>query len=84
MRNLGSPPISVLSQMHDRWPDLVGPALCLSTRPVELVDGVLVVACDDSTGASQIGWMENQIKARFGEVFSPDLVQRVKVRVDPL
>lgn len=86
VRNLGAPPISVLTQLESRWPDIVGPGLAASTRPVELVDGVLTVACEDSTWASQISWMEGQIKQRYAAVFADESdqgsVERVAVRVD--
>lgn len=81
VRNLGAPPISVLTQLDDRWPELVGPGLASATRPVELVDGVLTVACDDSAWASQISWMEGQIQKRFAATFGSDLVKRVVARV---
>ena len=82
VRNLGAPPISILTQLEDRWPELVGPGLSVSTRPVELVDGVLTIACADGAAASQIGWMEAQIIRRFSSTFNTNLVQRVAVRVD--
>ncbi len=81
--HLGGPPISILAQLESRWPDIVGPALSVGTRPVELIDGVLRVSCDDPAWASQIGWMEAQIKIRFKEVFGQDLVQRVQALSGP-
>ena len=80
--NLGAPPVSVVTGLQERWPDLVGPTLADNTRPVELVDGVLTVACTDGAWAAQMQWMEAQITARFDEVFGPGRVQRVAVRVD--
>lgn len=82
VRNLGAPPISILSQLEDRWPDVVGPALSGTTRPVELVNGVLTVACEDAAWAAQVGWMEAQIKQRFESVFGAGLVDRVATRTD--
>ena len=81
VRNLGAPPVSVLTQLDDRWPELVGPGLASATRPVELIDGVLTVACHDSAWASQISWMEGQIKKRFDAIFGSGLVKRVVARV---
>lgn len=81
VRNLGAPPVSVLTQLDDRWPELVGPGLAAATRPVELIDGVLTVACDDSAWASQISWMEAQIKKRFDSTFGSGLLRRVTTRV---
>jgi hypothetical protein len=82
VRNLGAPPISILTQLEDRWPELVGPGLASTCRPVELVDGTLTVACTDPASASQIGWMEAQIIQRFTSTFNANLVQRVLARVD--
>ncbi len=82
VRNLGAPPVSVLTQLEDRWPDVVGPGLSGPTRPVELVDGVLTIACEDAAWAAQVGWMEAQIKQRFEAAFGQDLVRRVSVRID--
>jgi predicted nucleic acid-binding Zn ribbon protein len=82
VEHLGAPPISILSQLHDRWPEVVGPGLAAQTRPIELVDKVLTVGCPEGAWAAQVGWMEAQIIDRFGAIFGPDLVERVSVRVD--
>ncbi len=82
VEHLGAPPVSVLTRLRERWPDVVGPALAETTRPVELVDRVLVVACGEAALAAQIGWMEAQIKQRFDEVFGPDQLDRVVTRVE--
>ena len=82
VRNLGAPPISVLSQLEQSWPDVVGPGLSATTRPIELVDGVLVIGCEDAAWAAQVGWMEAQIKERFEATFGPGLLRRVSVRTD--
>ena len=82
VRNLGAPPISILTQLEDRWPEIVGPGLAVSTRPVELTNGVLTIACADGAGASQVGWMETQIIQRFGSTFNTNIVERVISRVD--
>ncbi len=80
--HLGAPPISILSQLHDRWPEVVGPGLAAATRPVELLNGVLTVACTDAAWASQIGWMEAQIIRRFEVTFGSETVHRVQARID--
>lgn len=82
VRNLGAPPISVLSQLEQCWPDVVGPGLSATTRPIELVDGVLTIGCEDAAWAAQVGWMEAQIKQRFEDTFGPGLLRRVSVRTD--
>jgi hypothetical protein len=79
-RFLGAPPVDVVTRLEDCWPELVGPALAGPTRPVELLDGVLVVACDDPAWAAQVQWMEAQIKQRFGVVFPSLELRRVVAR----
>lgn len=80
--NLGAPPVSVLSRLKERWPDLVGDGLAGTTRPIGLVDGVLTVACTDGVWAAQVGWSEGQIRQRFDEIFGPGQLERVVTRVD--
>lgn len=82
IETMGAPPVSVLTKLGERWADLVGPALADATRPIELVDGVLVVACSDGALAAQVGWMEAQIRDRFDEVFGPGQLDRVVARVE--
>lgn len=82
LRHLGAPPVQVLTKLHDRWPEVVGPMLAERSRPVELVNGVLVVACEDASWASQLSWMETQIRQRCGSLFNGLSVSRVNVRVD--
>ncbi len=82
VRNLGAPPVSILTRLGERWPDLVGPALAEVTRPVELVDGTLTVACSDGAVAAQVSWMEAQVRDRFDEVFGAGQLERVRTRVD--
>ncbi len=78
---LGAPPIRTLSALQERWTEIVGPALAEPTRPIELVDGVLVIGCDDATWASQVGWMEAQITARFKALFPETEIRRIKPRI---
>ncbi len=81
LRHLGAPPTDVVTELTRRWPDIVGPALSGPTRPVELVDGVLLVLCDDAAWASQITWMDGQIKRRFQALFEGVDIVRVVTRV---
>lgn len=80
--NLGAPPVSVLTRLRERWPDLVGEGLAETTRPTGLVDGVLTVACADGVWAAQIAWSEGQIRQRFDEIFGAGQLERVVTRVD--
>ena len=79
-RFLGAPPVDVLTKLETCWPELVGPALAGPTRPAELMDGVLVVNCDDAAWAAQVAWMEAQIKERFASIFPAVELRRVTAR----
>ena len=76
----GAPPVDVVSRLTGAWGQVVGPALDGPTRPLELVDGVLVVLCDDPAWASQIGWMDRQIRDRLVALFPQVTVDRVVTR----
>lgn len=80
-KHLGAPPVNVVTQLTERWPEIVGPALAGRTHPLELVDGVLTIRCDDAAWASQIGWMEGQIKQRFEAVFPGVELAKVATRL---
>ncbi len=82
LKQMGAPPARTLTALHERWPDVVGPGLAGPTRPIELVDGVLVIACEDASWASQIGWMDGQIKQRFAAIFDGVAIRRISVRID--
>lgn len=82
-RFLGAPPVDVVTRLADCWGEIVGPALAGPTRPVELLDGTLVVGCDDPAWAAQVSWMETQIRQRFATVFPTVELRRVTARTQP-
>lgn len=81
LKHLGSPPVDVVAELSRRWEEIVGPGLIATTKPIEVIDGVLVIGCTDAAWASQIGWMESQIKDRFALVFPEVHLDRVTARV---
>lgn len=83
LAQMGAPPANTLVNLDARWSEIVGPALAGPTHPIELINGVLVIGCDDATWASQIGWMEGQIKRRFSAVFEGVSIHRIQVRTTP-
>jgi predicted nucleic acid-binding Zn ribbon protein len=81
LKQMGAPPVKALGDLHERWPEVVGPALAQRSRPIEMLDGVLVIGCEDATWASQIGWMESQITKRCAYLFEGVEVRRVQLRI---
>jgi len=76
-RYLGAPAPDVIIDLGRRWDEIVGPAMAQATRPTEIIDGTMVVTCDDPAWVSQVGWMERQIIARFMEMFPDTPLARV-------
>lgn len=81
LHQMGAPPTSTVTDLAGSWAEIVGPALAGPTRPAGLLDGVLTVACDDASWASQVGWMDGQIKERFAERFPDSELRRIRTRV---
>jgi predicted nucleic acid-binding Zn ribbon protein len=79
-RHLGAPPVSVVTQLGDRWSEVVGPVMARSTKPIELLNGILVVGCDDPAWVSQVTWMEAQIIERLTVVFPRIELRKVSAR----
>jgi predicted nucleic acid-binding Zn ribbon protein len=79
--HLGAPPVRTVSELGERWAEIVGPALCSHSRPAGLVDGVLRVQCDDEVWASQVKWMDGQIKESFARIFPGTDLRAIRVGV---
>jgi len=80
-RYMGAPAPDVVIDLGRRWGEIVGPAMAEATRPMEVVDGRMVVACNDPAWVSQVGWMERQIIARIVEMFPDTHLTRVSAKV---
>ena len=81
LHHLGAPPVRTLSNLSREWPEVVGPTLAQHSKPTDVIDGVLSIICDDASWASQLNWMDHQIKQRCAAIFDGLEVSRVQVRV---
>ncbi|MGH3443346.1 MAG: DciA family protein [Nitriliruptorales bacterium] len=66
------------------WDEIVGPDFARRCEPVRLAGGVLVVRAESQAWATQIGYLEGEIRRRADEALRPGLVRQVKVTVGPL
>lgn len=80
-RELGLPQPARFGELVARWPELVGPALAAHARPRTLRDGVLTVAVDAPSWATELRYLEDQLVAGFAERVAPGLVRAVRVLV---
>lgn len=83
LKHMGAPPARTLTNLEGCWHEIVGPALAERTRPIEVIDGVLVIGCDDANWGSQIGWMDAQIKERFAATFEGAEIRRIQLKMGP-
>jgi predicted nucleic acid-binding Zn ribbon protein len=78
--HLGAPPARVVSALETVWPEAAGPGLASCSRPVELRDGTLVVACTEPAWASQLRWMEAELCQRLSARLDGVAVRAIRVR----
>jgi len=63
-----------------RWDDAVGPTVAAHVRPVRLDAGTLLVEVDDPAWATQLRFLDEELRRRLAEV-SGVHVERLEVRV---
>jgi hypothetical protein len=80
LRHLKSAPVDTLTGLRTSWAEIVGPQMVAVSRPVSLVEGVLVISCDDSTWAAQLRWMEQSICSEVRNQFPGVQIKGIRVR----
>lgn len=63
-----------------RWDEAVGAAVAAHARPVRLADGVLLVEVDDPAWATQLRFLDDDLRGRLADVTGVR-VERLDVRV---
>ncbi|HVL28975.1 MAG TPA: DUF721 domain-containing protein, partial [Acidimicrobiales bacterium] len=82
-RSLGGPGADALRTIFSRWEEIVGPTVAAHARPLSLHRGTLTVAADQPGWATQLTYLEADLKRRVDEVAGPGTVSRVRVTVRP-
>ncbi len=83
MRHMNAPSIDLLRAVFVEWPEIVGEDVAEHARPSAIDGQTLVVIADDTTWASQLRWLENQLISRIEKVSGSDRIKAIKVRVAP-
>jgi predicted nucleic acid-binding Zn ribbon protein len=83
VRALGGPSAGALSSVFDRWDEIVGERLAAHATPVSLQGGTLVVAVEEVGWATQLRYLEADLKRRVAEAAGEGSVDRIEVRVRP-
>jgi predicted nucleic acid-binding Zn ribbon protein len=81
MGTLRAPSVDVLDSVFTRWPEIVGDDVAAHSRPLSIDGATLVIAAEDSTWASELRWLENEVIARVAEVSKSDQISTLNVRV---
>ena len=81
VRALKGPQAKGLAGLFAGWDDAVGPAIAAHAQPVVLDEGRLVVEVDEPGWATQIRYLEADLKARLAPVVAPSVIASIEVRV---
>jgi predicted nucleic acid-binding Zn ribbon protein len=71
---------AAMGGVFGRWDDAVGPVIAAHVQPVKLDGTTLVVEVDDPGWATQLRFLETNLKQRLAEVAGAT-VERIEVRV---
>ena len=82
-QELGLPDPGLAGSLSDHWPDVVGATVAEHARPRSIRDGTLTIAVDAPPWATQLRYLEHEIRARLAEISGQDTVHTVRIVVDP-
>lgn len=80
-RSLGGPPVEAMSTLFQNWAEVVGEDLAAHTTPVALRAGVLHLEVDHPGWATQLKFLEADLRARVNESVGREVVHSVEVRI---
>jgi len=78
VRDRGWSATMAVSELFVGWSEAVGPAVADHARPVSIAEGQLVVQCDSTAWATQLGLMRSQILAHLADRFPEAGVERLR------
>ncbi|MGE3618859.1 MAG: DUF721 domain-containing protein [Acidimicrobiia bacterium] len=83
LRGLGAPETRGVSQVFERWAEVVGESMAARTRPLRLQGGTLVLGVDEPAVATHVRFLEPQLLERLGELLGEGRVRSIELRVGP-
>jgi len=78
--HLGAPPMSVMEQIAELWPHIVGAELAERAVPGQVREGVLVVEVVDAATESLFKFSTTKIAAAFAEQLGDGVITQIKLR----
>jgi predicted nucleic acid-binding Zn ribbon protein len=80
---LGLPAPGVLEPLTARWSEVVGPQVAAHARVQSLRRGVLTIAVDGAPWATELRYLDDELRSRVAAIVGPDAVRQVRVVVAP-
>ena len=80
---LQAPSARTVKTVFTEWPELAGPQLAAHAQPIALRDGELVIEVDDQAWASQLRWLEPELRTRLEALPGGPKVDRIRFRLRP-
>ena len=78
----GAPAVTTTT-LFERWGAIVGVTLERHTQPLQIQEGVLTVAVDDPAWASQLRFLESELRQRISTEPGGSRVNRLEFVVRP-
>ena len=73
-----------LTELWERWPDAVGPAVAENSRPVAVKGRVLTVNVTSSAWMQQLQFLKADLIARLNRALGEARVAEIRFRVGPV
>lgn len=79
--SLGSPSVTAIVMVYERWDEIVGPEVAAHARAVGINEGALRVEADGPGWASHVRWAEAEILRSLEGLVGAGQITSVQVRV---
>ena len=80
-RGLGGADATALAAIFGRWDNIVGAHVAAHSKPVRLTGGTLTIAVDEPGWATQLTYLEADLRRRIEAVAGAGVVLRVRVSI---
>jgi hypothetical protein len=81
LRSLGTPSVSGVEVIFERWGEVVGVAMAGRTRPLRIDGDALIVSCDEPAIATHVRFLQAELVERLRQLSGDRRVARIEVRV---
>ena len=83
LKNLGAPDTNTITNLIEKWPEIVGLEFAKYVTVVAVRESQLVVQVEDPSWASQIAWLENTLLEKISGLFGENQIISIKAQIKP-